>query len=231
MLSWSWSFLFSLCDNTESRWSANYVCLSLIHWFSFVRDFEKAAYRLLPIASTYTKWEECLHYKSSVCLSDCYALLSVCLSSMLFHLRETLKKLPIAYCLSPPRIPSERNAFIFLLIEIKVLSVSLLCFVVCLSVLYTFSFARDFENVAYRLSPITSTYTKWVECLHFLVDWNKILSVWVLCFVVCLSVLYTFSFVRDFEKGAYRLSPITSTYTKWEEYAYKYSRVPVHAYT
>jgi hypothetical protein len=172
MLSWSWSFLFSLCDNTESRWSANYVCLSLIHWFSFVRDFEKAAYRLLPIASTYTKWEECLHFlvewnKSSVCLSDCYALLSVCLSSMLFHLRETLKKLPIAYCLSPPRIPSERNAFIFLLIEIKVLSVWLLCFVVCLSVLYTFSFARDFENVAYRLSPQRMP-SEWNMLIHIL---------------------------------------------------------------
>jgi hypothetical protein len=41
--------------------------------------------------------------------------LSVCLSFMLFHLWETLKKLPIAYRLSPQRIPSERNMLINIL--------------------------------------------------------------------------------------------------------------------
>jgi hypothetical protein len=131
----------------------------------------------------------------------------------------------VAYRLSPITSTYTKwmGCLYFLMDWNKILSVWVLCFVVCLSVLYTFSFVRDFENVAYLLSPITSKYTKWVECLHFLVDWNNVLSVWVLCFVVSQSVLYTFSFVRDFENVAYRLSPITSTYTKWVEYAYTYS--------
>ncbi len=78
----------------------------------------------------------------------------------------------------------------------------------CLSVFYEFLFVRDFENVAYRLSPIASTYTKWVECLHFLFDHNKFLSVCLQCLSVWLSDWYAFSSLRDFEKVAYRLLPI-----------------------
>ncbi len=57
-----------------------------------------------------------------------------------FHLWETLKKVPIAYRLSPKKV--------------LCLSVCLLFFFVCLSVWYAFSLVRDFEKAAYRLSPI-----------------------------------------------------------------------------
>ncbi len=52
---------------------------------------------LSSIASTYTKWEECPHF-----LVDWNALLSVCLSSMLFHCERLWKCClwPMAYCLN-----------------------------------------------------------------------------------------------------------------------------------
>ena len=113
----------------------------------------------------------------------------------------------------------------------------------------------DFENVAYCLPPITSTHAKWVECLYFLVDWNKFrLSdcyaqkffmaerLWKSCLLLiayhlnvypvrgmssfsCLTIIrfclsaMNFCLWETVKKLpiAYRLSPITSTYTKWEE--------------
>ena len=162
----------------------------------------------------------------SVCLSAMHSL-SVCRSCMHFHLWETLKKLPIAYRLSPQRIPSERN----------VLMSSFSCLTIirfCLSVFYEFLFVRDFEKAAYRLSPITSTYTKWEECLHFLFDYNQILSVCLQCLSVCLSDWYAFSFLRGFEKVAYSLSPIPQhIQSEWNILIQILAQtaVLVHAYT
>ncbi len=114
------------------------------------------------------------------CLSECYALLSVCLSCIHFHLWETLKMLPIAYRLSPQHIPSEWDVFIFLFDWN-----AFCCLSVCLSVCYAFLLVRDFENVAYRLSPIASTYTKWVEyaaCTHSVS--SAVMGTYLLSFVI-----------------------------------------------
>ncbi len=69
-------------------------------------------------------------YAFHICLSVCYAF-TVCLSCVHFHCWGTLKKLPIAYRLSPQRIPSERNIFIFLFDYKKILSVCLLWIFIC----------------------------------------------------------------------------------------------------
>jgi hypothetical protein len=92
--------------------------------------------------------------------------------------------LPIAYRLSPRHIPSEWNVFIFFLIEKNsvCLSAMLCCLSVCL--LYTFSFVRDFEKGAYRLSPIISTYTKLVEYAYTYSMSSTVMGTYLLSFVI-----------------------------------------------
>ena len=65
-------------------------------------------------------------------------------------------------------------------------------------------------------------------------DYNKILSVHLQCLSVCLSDWYAFSFLRDFEKVAYCLSPIPQhIQSEWNILIQilDQTAVLVHAYT
>ncbi len=83
----------------------------------------------------------------------------------------------------------------------RILSVWLLWFVVCLSVFHAFLFVRDFENVAYRLSP-QRIPSEWNVFIFLLTDMLCCccLSVCLLCFSNLWETLKMLPF-------AYRLSP------------------------
>ena len=69
-------------------WSILSVCLSVLYAFSFMRDFEKAAYCLSPKIICLSVCLLCFF----VCLSDCYAFFTCerlwksCLSPIAYHL-------------------------------------------------------------------------------------------------------------------------------------------------